>query len=292
MSVIRFRSDRLTRWHAVAALVMAGLGVWATWAAWADIYHIASVDEEYSHIFIVPLVAAYLVWVRRGRLRQLRPSLGLVGPVLVAAGWGLGRYGFNFGVQTVWHGGAVLVVLGCVLSVLGKNVIFQFFPAVLVLIFMIPAPGRVRQGVAIPLQKWTAQTAQVAFETVGVEAEVSGCNLSVNGTTVTVAEGCNGLRMVFALILVTFAFAFGMPLKNWVRGLILLASPLAAILCNVVRILPTAWMYAHVSKRAAEDFHDWAGWAMLPVAFAMLYAIVRVMRWAAVPVNRYTLAAQ
>ncbi len=49
--------------------------------------------------------------------------------------------------------------------------------------------------------------------------------------------------MVFGLILVSYAFAFSLPLRNRVRLLILLASPLAAILCNLVRILPTVWVY-------------------------------------------------
>jgi exosortase len=292
MTVQRFRFDRLTKWHALAALVMALLGVLATWPAWADIYHIASVDEEYSHIFIVPLVAFYLVWVRRMRFRHCRPGTFIVGPAMVVAGWIFSSYGFRHGVQSFWHGGAVMVVLGCMLSVLGKNVLFQFFPAVLVLIFLIPVPGRVRQQVALPLQSWTARTAQAMFETLGADADVSGNSLSVNGTTVTVAEACNGLRMVFALILVTFAFAFGMPLRNPVRLLILLASPLAAILCNLIRTLPTVWMFAHATPSAAEMFHDYAGWAMLPCAFLILYGIVRLLKWAMIPVTVYTLAAQ
>ena len=290
--VKRFRTDRLTRWHALAALVMALLGVAATYPAWADIYHIAHVDEEYSHIFIVPLVALYLVWVRRARLRHLRPSGMLIGPLVVLLGGTLSLVGFYQNVESFWHAGAVVVVVGAVLSVLGKNVMFQFFPVALVLIFLIPTPGRVRQQVALPLQKWTAHSAQVIFETLGTEAEVSGCTLSVNGTSVTVAEACNGLRMVFALILVTFAFAFGMPLRNSVRALILLASPLAAIFCNVVRLLPTVWVYAHASRTTADTVHDYAGWAMLPIAIGLLYGIIRALRWAMIPVTRYTLAGQ
>mgnify|MGYP006215326069 CR=1 FL=1 len=39
----------------------------ATLSAWADMLHIAVVDEEASHFFLVPFVAAWLVWVKSGR---------------------------------------------------------------------------------------------------------------------------------------------------------------------------------------------------------------------------------
>ncbi len=264
----------------------------ATRNAWADIYHIASVDEEYSHIFLVPAVALWMVWVRRMRFRHCSASGAMLGPVVVLAGWLIGSYGFYHGIQFFWHGGAVIVVLGCVLSVLGKNVLLRFFPAVLVLVFLVPVPGRVRLAVAQPLQTYTAQISQTILESLGVDATLSGNQLSIKGTNVLVAEACNGLRMVFALILVAYAFSFSMPLRNPVRLLVLLASPLAAIVCNVLRILPTVWLYGNASEQVAGKFHDYAGWIMLPVAFVLLLGIIKLLKWAMIPVTRYTLAGQ
>jgi exosortase len=292
MSAKFWRTDRWSAWHVVAACVMAALGIAATFDVWADIYRLAVNDEEYSHIFLVPLVAAYLVWVRRVRFRFIAPTGMIVGPVIAAAGWGISSFGFYHGVQSMWHLGAVLVVLGCVTAVTGKGVLFRFFPAVAVLLFLVPVPGMIRQQIALPLQSWTAAISQSLLETLGVDVARSGNLISINGTPVAIAEACNGLRMVFALILVSYAFGFALPLRNSVRVLILLVSPLAAILCNVVRILPTAWLYGFYSKNFADQFHDYSGWVMLPVAFMMLYGIIRVLKWAMIPVTRYTLASQ
>jgi exosortase len=292
MTSIRLKDDRLTLAHVGFAIFMGALGVLATLPAWQDIYQIASKDEENSHIFLVPVVALYLVWVRRMRLRHCRPTGRIVGPILVAAGWAIGSYGFYRNIQSFWHGGAVLTVLGCMLSVLGKNVIFRFFPAFAVLVFLVPAPVRLRLAIAAPLENWTATISERVLELCGVmNSEVNGNQLSINGHPVFIAEACNGLRMVFALILVCFAFGFALPLRNFVRILILLASPLSAIFCNLVRILPTVWMFGY-APQYAKEFHDYAGWAMLFVAFAMLYGIIRVLQWAMIPVNQYTLASQ
>jgi exosortase len=279
-------------WHALAAVLMGVAGVLATRQAWADIYFIASKDEEASHILLVPIVAAWMFWVRRARLRYCAPRGQMIGPPIVAIGWLLSMSGFHNNVQALWHGGAVLVVLGCILSVLGKHVLFRFLPAFAVLVFLIPVPGVIRQEIAVPLQTATAAVTQAIFETGGIPIERSGNLLSINGTPVTVAEACNGMRMVFALVLVSYAFAYSLPLRNRVRVLVLLASPLAAIVCNVIRLLPTVWLYGFSDQAIAKKFHDLSGWIMLPIAFLLLLGIVRLLRWALIPVARFNLAYQ
>jgi len=288
---MQLSSDRLGFSHVVFAAVMGALGILALLPAWMDIHHIAAKDEEESHVFLVPLVALWLVWVRRTRLRHCKPSFRLIGPLIVAAGWIISMVGFYYGIQSFWHGGAVIVMIGCVLSVLGKNVLIRFFPAIAVLVFLVPVPARVRLGLSLPLQSWTAQITQKGLDVMGLDAEVTNNALRINGQPVNVAEACNGLRMVFSLILVSYAFGFTMPLKNFVRFLILLASPLVAIFCNVIRLLPTVWLYGY-HRWLFDGFHEYSGWAMLPLAFLMLYGIIATLRWAMIPVTQYTLASQ
>jgi exosortase len=285
-----FRSDRWTLGHVAAAAVMGALGVLVTWPAWADICHIAWTDEESSHIFLVPVVALWMLWVRRVRFRYCKPTGTLMGPIIVGVGWAISSLGFYRGIQSFWHGGAVLVVLGCVISVLGKQAILRFLPVIAVLVFLVPVPGQVRLDVALPLQNWTARIEQRTFEVLGTEVQRAGNRLIINGIDVSIIEACNGLRMVFALILVSYAFSFGLPLRNRVRFLILLASPFAAILCNLFRILPTVWLYGNAPRHIARAFHDYSGMLMLPIALLLLLGIIRLLRWALIPVMRYTLA--
>ncbi|MFN0132409.1 MAG: exosortase/archaeosortase family protein [Phycisphaerales bacterium] len=292
MSLRRLTNFGWTRTHALGALAMACVGIYATWGAWKDIYDIAWNDAESSHIFLVPIVAAWMFWVRRARLRFCPPTGTVIGPLLVAVGWLVSVYGFNAMIQALHHVGAVMVVLGCVLSVLGKNVLFRFFPAFAVLVFLVPVPGRVRLALAGPLQNAAAGATQAIFETMGIAVERSGNLLTINGVDVAVAEACNGMRMVFALVLVSYAFAFSMPLRNWVRLVVLLASPLSALMCNVIRLIPTVWLYGNASKETADTFHDYSGWVMLPIAFMLLLGVIRTLRWALVPVARYNLAYQ
>jgi exosortase len=279
-----------TAWHAVLSMVMMILGVLATLDAWQDIASIAVKDQESSHIFLVPIVTAWLVWVRRGRFRYCRPRGSLIGVVMMLAGWAAYSLGDSFYVQVLWHGGAVLLVLGCLFSVLGIDVFFAYLPAIVIQVFVIPVPGRVRQSIAIPLENITTIVTQNVTELLGLTAQRSGNVLTVNGHEIEIAEACNGLRMVFALVLTSFAFAFGTPLRWYVRLIVVAASPISAIFCNVVRLVPTVYLYGYFPTPIADKFHDISGWVMLPIAFLLLMTVIKLLRWALVPVNYFTLA--
>lgn len=281
-----------TGWHITAVLILSVLAVWAGWTQWADIFTMAWRDEESSHILLVPPILLWLVWIRRIRFRRCQPEFSWVGPLLILAGWGLSWVSFRNAFQAGWHGGAVLMLLGAITSVVGVRVLIHFAPAVMLMAMLIPVPGKLRLMIAAPLQTATAEVTKVVLEALGYWVERSGNLLLINDRPVAVHEACNGMRMVFALVLVSYAFAFTVPLRNSVRLVILALSPVAAILCNVFRLTPTVLFYGYADEATADMFHSLAGWAMLPIAFLLLLATTRALRWALVPTYRFTLAYQ
>lgn len=174
---------------------------------------------------------------------------------------------------------------GGLLSVLGKDVFFKFLPAFAVLGFLVPIPGTGRLVLAVPMQRLTADITQHVAETLGMAVERQGNLLNVNGQDIAVVEACNGMRMVFTLLFSCYVFAFVTPLRTYVRILILAASPAVAIACNVLRLVPTIWMFGHASATAANVFHEFAGWAMLIIAFGALLSVVSLLQWAMLPVT-------
>lgn len=279
--------------HVVLLLLLVGAAVFAGLEQWRDILMIASKDEESSHIFLVFPIAAWLVWIRRVRFRRCPPHASWVGALMILAGYTLSSFSYYNAFQAGWHGGAVMMLVGAIVAVVGMQVVANFFPAVAILVLLVPIPGNIRLAIAGPLQNATARVTTLLLETMGYYVERSGNLVNINDMPVAVAEACNGMRMVFALVLVSYAFAFSVPLRNSVRLMVLLLSPVAAIICNVVRLAPTVILYGSEAPRSVADgFHDVAGWLMLPVAFLMLLGITRALRWAMVPTYRFTLATQ
>lgn len=283
-------------WHGwsmrrvVAAVVLGLAAVAVCHRAWLDMWSIALRDEQNTHILLAPLVVIWLVIVRRERIRKCRPQGEWMGTLILFAGAVVSGFGLEHGHQLMWHGGAVLALVGAVFTALGSMVFARFLPAVVAIAFVIPVPGQVLAAISIPLQAATAEATYVALDLLGVAASRSGNMIEVDGVAVYIAEGSDGLRMIFALVLVAYAFAFGTPLRPGVRGLIVALSPLAADVFNLLRLIPTVLLYAHADRGIAGAFDRVGGWLMVVIAFLVLLSVLRMLRWAKVPLTRYALA--
>jgi len=258
------------------AIAMLTVAVLAMGSGWADWYLVSSeLDTESTHVFLVIPFAAAIIYVNRAKLKKVKWGPSWLGAVLVLAGYASSWWGYHNQKQSFYHFGSITMALGAVIAVLGHDVLRKFWPVALMFAFMVPMPNQARLMIAQPLQSATAATVAPILELFGEPVARQNSSLTVNGKEVLIVEACNGLRMVFTLILACWLFAFITPLKNWIRWLIILLSPGVALVCNVVRLIPTLWMYAHASSEAAEQFHDYAGWAMLFVAFLVLMSVIK-----------------
>jgi exosortase len=266
---------------------LVALAIAATHAVWRDIFTYAWGNEELSYVFLGPPIVVWLAWVRRHRLRYCKPQRTVVGAVVIAGGWALSAYGFHNGVDLAWHGGALLIVIGAVITVLGLDVLWHFLPAFGALVFMLPVPGRLRQAIAYPLQEVSARVTEVGLDLFNFPVTRGGNILTINGVEVAIAEACNGMRMVVALGLIAYAFIFSIPMRNSVRLIILISSPLIALAVNLVRLVPTALLYGYRDLETAEFFHDVSGWAVLALALGLLWCVLGLLRWIEVPISPY-----
>jgi len=280
------------RTDAALLVLLGGLAVASMWTVWREVFLFGWRSEEQSHILLAPFVVAWLFWTRRARLRRLRPRRSLLGPAMIAAGLLLAAFGFRFGYDIARHMGAIAVLVGAVVTVAGPMVVWMFLPCFGAMVFLMPVPGRIRAPVAQQLQEHSAAIVHWGLDLFGVPVERAGNLLTINGFDVQVAEACNGMRMVSALALVTYAFVFSTPMRNSVRLLLLAASPLVALLVNIIRLAPTVLFYGYSSPDAADLFHDVSGWAVLLVALAMLWGIVALLRWLEAPIAPYEVAGE
>lgn len=267
------------------------LCLWVFRVPLMDILQLASKDEEQSHILLAPLVIAWLVWLRKARLAYVRVKPSLLGCSIVAAGCVASWIGFRTDTYVLWHGGGVLAVLGMVMSMTGLSVVRQFAPAIAAMVFLLPLPGTIRQAVSIPLQGMATSVTHYFMGLFGYESVRMGNVLVINGQQVAVAEACNGMRLVFSLTLVVYAFAFSTPLRPGTRLFLLAMTPAIALLANVIRLVPTSIMYGAVSADSAELVHDISGWVMLPVVLLCMIGVLKLLKWMELPVSSYRLVS-
>jgi hypothetical protein len=98
-----------TIWHLIGALALVGAAVFAGWDAWRDIWNYGVHDEESSQIMLVPVVVAWILWVRRESLRACQPTGRIPGVLMVGLGWFLMSLGNRHHIPSAWQGGAVML---------------------------------------------------------------------------------------------------------------------------------------------------------------------------------------
>jgi exosortase len=274
-------------WHWVLAGALVGGSILVTFSAWRDAIELASKDEEAQYILVAPVLAAWLAWVRRARLRYCRPGGQGWGLALMAAGWSLWSWGYRHSAPTFFHLGPVLMAIGALLSVTGSDLLFKFLPAVAALCFMVPLTPTRRHIIAAPMERYAAAWTQAVCGLLGLHVRRYGNLLNVNGNEVEVAEACNGMRQVVTFWMVSYAMAFSRPFRWYARLMTLLLVPAVAVASNVARLVPTVWVYSYGAGETAQRFHDVAGWVMLVIASSFLYAVLAALRWAMVPLRRF-----
>lgn len=269
----------------LAALV--ALAVVAALPAWREIGWTGVNNPEQSHVLLALPMVLWLGWLRRRRVRKNGPRWCLWGTLVAAVGSAMLVVGPAMGFDLMWHAGAVLMAAGAIVSVVGLRFAAAFFPSLVGMVFFLPVPGTIRQRIALPLQEVSAKAAEFALDTMGIAVERAGNALRVNGVDVVIAEACNGMRMVSALALVSFAFIFSVPMSNRIRVLILLISPLVALLVNILRLIPTVLFFGYADQGVASTFHDLSGWLGLVLAAGILWSFLGLLRWLEVPVTPY-----
>ena len=278
-----------TMWHGLVGVAMVGLGFFLTKHMWAEIWRVA-LDEQSGYLALVPAVAFWLAYVRRQRLQFCCPVRTWVGPVLVAVGWLINAWGQHADHLVVWEVGALLIIVGCLISAVGTDVLRRFFPAFLVLVFLIPIPDTVAPRIAGVIQSVTADVTQIVYGSLGLDLTRAGKQIVVNDVAVPLTETGSVLSVMMVFILMSYAFAFGMPLRNSARAVILAMSPLTALFCIVARSLATTWVYGRLELKQVQLIMDVSAWIMIAAALVCLYGVVRLLAWASVPIRRLPLA--
>lgn len=266
---VEFRTARPDLW--AAALIACAIA--AFWNAWLDIFSIATHDPESNHILLVPFLAIWLA-VDASKQQDLRRSGSSVwGMLFVMAAVLLHQLGQNHQWQVIWHLSAVLCVIGILAVAYSVERLAGSWPAVVILLALVPIPGAIRQQIARPLQWFCAVCCEQVLNLIGFTVTRHGCLLELNGVQVAVAEACNGMRMVTSFMLLTYAACFAFRMSRSRRLWLLVLSPVFAIVLNLARLLLTVVCYAQLPENSAEAMHDVLGWVFPVLAFLFVFAL-------------------
>ncbi|MGE4285930.1 MAG: exosortase/archaeosortase family protein [Phycisphaerae bacterium] len=266
----------------IKTAVLTALFVLMFWNNIADTVSVWVKDPSWSHGFLILPFSLYLLHQRREIILSIKPE-----PSYIGVAWLLLMvcvYIFNI-VQIRYAYGEPLIMIAAlcalVYAVCGWKLMQHLWVPVLYLVFAIPIPTRLYRELTTPLRMIASQMATAIVNMLpGIEATVRGVIIDItrNGvpldTSLNVADACSGMRLMMAFLALGVAMAYIHARPIWQKAILLGSIIPIAILCNIVRVTVTAFIYIYAgSKYAKGIYHDTLGMLMLPLALFFYWSI-------------------
>jgi len=235
-------------------------------------------DDNYSHGFLIVPIAAYFAWERRDRLRAARLQPSVLGLVVVLGGLATLIAGILGAELFLSRVSMIGVLAGTVLFVLGWQHLRILTLPIAFLLLMVPLPAIIFNQIAFPLQLVASQFGQSTLTLCGIPVLREGNVIILANTTLEVAEACSGIRSLISLLTLGIIYGYFTDSRMWVRTAIAAATIPIAIIANGVRVAGTGIAAHYYGREAATGFfHTFSGWLVFIVAFAMLFAVMRLL---------------
>ena len=250
------------------------------------LYNSSINSEYYSHIVLIPLVSIYFLYQERRDIFAEKEYSHLIGLPLLMIGALLFFGGRFYGTQLSQNDFTAITVLSAVVGINGAFIFcfgVQAFKAalfpLLFLIFMIPLPGAVMDGIIYALQVGSTEFTNLLLLATGVPFLREGFVFHLPSISVEVAKQCSGIRSCLAL-LITATVAGHLFLKTgWKKVLLALVSIPIAMFKNGIRIVSLTLLGAYVDPRILQsDLHREGGIPFFIVALLLLVPVLYFLR--------------
>ena len=235
-------------------------------------------DSSWSHGFLIPLFSLYFIDQHKREILNLRTRVNYLGLLLLICGILFYpfnivhfQYGYLRPMVMIATLGATVLFLG------GWRLVKHTWLPIAFLVFAVPLPQRYYNSLTDPMRQWAATVASGLLNLVpDLEASATGKVIDVfyRGQSLEpaldVAEACSGMRLLLAFMALGVAMAYLRERQLWQRLVLVASTVPIAILCNIVRVTVTGFIYILIHPKYAQGiYHDILGMAMLPLAFGL-----------------------
>jgi len=228
--------------------------------------------EEYSHGYMIPLVAAFLLWQRVNQSPPDAVKGSWLGMVFLAVGitsLALGKLSL---IQLFIQYGFLFSIVGLVCCFFGAAFLRSTWAAFVYLVFMIPLPSLFYNGLSEQLQLISSTLGVAVIRLFGISVFLEGNVIDLGAMQLQVAEACSGLRYLFPLM--SFGFLIGYLYRGslWQRVFLFASAIPITVLMNSFRIGVIGVTVDKWGIQMAQGFlHDFEGWVVFMGCVGVLF---------------------
>lgn len=236
-----------------------------------------SADPNFSHGFLIPFVALYMIRCKKNELAQISLKPSLAGIVIIVCGMVIHMAG-NLGSELFLMRFSMIITLsGIIIYFCGFEIFKKVLVPVVYLIMMIPIPSILWNQVAFPLQLIAAKFASQTIHLLNIPVFREGNILHLANTSLEVVDACSGIRSLTSLLALTGAFAFLAPLSTVKKWILFFSAVPIAVAVNVIRLTITGAMAAWIGPETAHGFlHDMSGLIIFGAALILVYLVFMI----------------
>ena len=235
-------------------------------------------QEEYSHGFLIPLVAAWLLWTRRDALLESIGQPAWTGVLLILLAMLMHVVGALSAIFILSQLAFVVALLGIILAVGGFSLLRSAFFPIIFLIFAIPLPYFIDANLSLQLQLISSQLGAFFIRLFQIPVYLDGNVIDLGNYKLQVVEACSGLRYLFPLLSLSSLAAYLFRAPIWQRVLVLWSSIPITILMNGFRIGMVGVTVDRWGPRMADEaLHFFEGWIIFIVSAFFLILEIYVL---------------
>jgi exosortase len=227
-------------WGILAGWVILCIVVF--WKPLAALIHLAAHNDDASHVFLIPFITIWLLYLDRRILAQQKrvDFSSAIAFIALAAGMavatGLGGFKEPSDRLTGYILVFVLLLAAGFLGVFGRTAAKTSKCALGFLLFLVPLPEALLNRVIYGLQAGSAAVAGLLFDLFGVPALREGFVFHLPRISIEVAQECSGIRSSIALLILAVLVAHFAFQTMWKKLIFIVAGLVMMLVKNGVRI--------------------------------------------------------
>lgn len=252
------------------------------WTSLSALARLSLQDDKYSHVLLIPLMVASLVYLQRKRIFSgvqfcvfKGAPLLIVGIVLFClAQTRLFTLNSNDHLSVVTLAIILVWIGGFVLCFGAKSFRAARFP-LLFLLLMIPIPTAAMDKTIVALQAGSALMTYALFKVLGIPVLWQGFKFSLPGVEIEIAEECSGLRSSLALFITSVLAGHMFLQSGWRKTLFTLLTVPVVIFKNAVRIVTISCLGVYVDPGFLHGrLHRYGGLPFSIISLAILISLL------------------
>jgi exosortase D (VPLPA-CTERM-specific) len=272
MSVQSFKlSQTSTTSRALFVLIALLVSIAAFSGALLELVRRWIAQEEYSHGFLIPVVAAWLLWRRREAVLANIGQPSWTGPLLILLAMGMHVIGGLSALFVFSQVGFVIALMGIALSAGGRPLLRVTFVPIVFLLFAIPLPYFIDSVLTLQLQFISSELGTYFIRMFQIPVYLEGNIIDLGYYKLQVVEACSGLRYLYPLLSLGFLAAYLFQAPIWQRALVFLSTIPITIVMNGFRIgMVGVTVDRWGIQMADEALHFFEGWIIFLACSGLL----------------------